>query len=251
MTGFRKVALALAIAPLALGLSACKKEAADSAGLSGEPIAKIAAPAGKSWADTVSVTPEGGYLMGNPNAPIKMIEYGALSCSHCAEFSEKGSAELRDSFVASGRVSYELRFFMLNQLDVPAVQLATCGGSPEAVIPLSEQFWAWQKTMFQNLQAAGQDKMQAVSQLPPAQRFGALAQLAGMDQFFAARGIAADQAKACLADVAKAERLVATANEQGQKYDITGTPTFFVNGKKLDMNTWEAIKPELERLGAR
>ena len=74
------------LAALALGLSACDK-ASDSAtgapSANSTPIAKIAPPAGKSWADTVTVTPEGGYLMGNPDAPIKLIEFGALSCSHC------------------------------------------------------------------------------------------------------------------------------------------------------------------------
>jgi hypothetical protein len=197
------------LAALAMGLSACGKSADTTAGApaaSSTPIAKIPAPAGKSWADTVSVTPEGGYLMGNPEAPIKLVEFGALSCSHCAEFAEKSFTKLRDDYVASGRVSYELRLFMLNALDVPAAMLATCG-SPESVIPLSEQFWAWQPNMFTNLQTAGDAQLQAAGNLPPNQRFGAIAKLAGMDKFFAERGIAADQAAACLADANKATTL--------------------------------------------
>ena len=249
-SAMRRIAIAIAIAPLALGLAACNKDATGTAAPSGAPIAKIAPPAGKIWSDVVVVTPDGGYQMGNPQAPIKLVEFGALSCSHCAEFSEKGSAEIRDNFVASGRVSFELRFMMNNFLDVPAALLATCG-SPEAVIPLSDQFWGWQKTMFETLQKSDQAQLQAAAQLPPEQRFVAIAAAAGMDQFFASRGIAADQGKACLADGARATKLAANAAAQGEKFKIEGTPTLLLNGLKIDGNTWEVTKVELEKAGAR
>jgi protein-disulfide isomerase len=241
----------LLAAGAALALAACgeKKDDAATTALSGDAIAKVAAPAGQSWAETYAVTPEGGYRMGNPNAPIKLVEYGALSCSHCAEFAEQSAAEMRDNFVASGRVSYEVRFFMLNALDVPATLLATCG-SAEATLPLAEQFWGWQKNMFANLQS-NEAALNAASQLPPEKRFAALAQAGGMDGFFTARGIAVDQAKVCLADTAKATKFVEATNKAGQELGITGTPTFFLNGKKLDGNTWAVIKVELEKAGAR
>ena len=75
MTGsrFRTIALALVAAPLALGLAGCgKKDEAAATAPSGEPIAKVAAPAGKAWGDVVTKTPEGGYLMGNPAARIPL-----------------------------------------------------------------------------------------------------------------------------------------------------------------------------------
>lgn len=242
--------LAFVAAPLALALSACdKKEDATGSAPSAEPIAKIAAPTGSSWSEKFTVTPEGGYLMGNPDAPIKLVEYGALSCSHCAEFAEKSFAKLRDEYVASGRVSYELRFFMLNAIDVPSVLLATCG-SPDATIPLSEQFWGWQATMFQNL-GANEALFQAAQTQPPQQRFGTIAKAAGMDQFFAQRGISADQGATCLADTAKAEKLVGQTEAAGKEYQISGTPTFLLNGNKVQPNTWEGIEPLLQNAGAR
>jgi protein-disulfide isomerase len=244
-------ALLLATLPLTLGLAACgdKTDAAGSEAASAEPIAKIAAPAGKSWTETFAATPEGGYVMGNPDAPIKLIEYGALSCSHCAEFSEKGFPKLRDDYIASGRVSYELRLFLLNALDMPAVLLASCG-SPEATIPLSEQFWGWQKNMFANLQK-DEAAFQRVSTLPVDQRFAGIAQLSGMSEFFASRGIAAAQGSACLADTAKATKLAATTEQWSKEYDITGTPTFFLNGSKTTVGTWAELEPLLQKAGAR
>ncbi len=249
-SGLRRIALALAAAPLVLGLAACNKDAGETAAPTGALLAKVAPPAGQAWSDVAVATPDGGYQMGNPQAPIKLVEFGALSCSHCAEFSEKGSAEIRDNFVASGRVSYELRFMMNNFLDLPAVLLATCG-SPEAVIPLSDQFWGWQKTMFETLQKTGDAQLQAATQLPSGQRFVTIAAAGGMDQFFASRGIAADQGKTCLADGTKATKLAADAAAQAEKYKIEGTPTFTLNGQKVEGNTWEAIKVELEKAGAR
>lgn len=244
-------ALLLAALPLTLGLGACDKkdDAAASGASSSEPIAKIAAPAGKAWTETFSATPDGGYLMGNPNAPIKVIEYGALSCSHCAEFSETGFPKLRDDYVASGRVSFELRLFLLNALDMPAVLLATCG-SPETAIPLSEQFWGWQRTMFANLQK-DEAAFQRISTLPVDQRFATLAQLSGMSEFFASRGIAAAQGASCLADTAKATKLAATTEQWSKEYDITGTPTFFVNGNKTSVAGWPELEAMLQKAGAR
>ena len=246
----RRIALALVAAPLALGLAACSKETSGAAAPSGEPIAKIAAPAGKAWTDVVVKTELGGYRVGNPDAPIKLVEYGALSCSHCADFSNKSSAELRDKFIASGRVSYELRLFMLNALDVTGSLLITCGAT-ETVPALAEQFWAWQPEMFQKLQTAGDAQMQAISRQPPATQFAALAKITGMDEFIKARGIAADQAAQCLADTKKATAFADATQKQGAEFEVTGTPTFLINGAKFDGNTWEQVKAHLEKLGAR
>jgi protein-disulfide isomerase len=248
-SSMRRTALLFAALPLALALAACKKEADATGAPTGAPVAKVTAPAGKTWAETVSLTPDGGYLMGNPNAPIKLIEYGALSCSHCAEFSEAGSVELRDAFVNSGRVSYELRYFMLNAIDVPAALLATCGPI-EAVIPVSDQFWAWQKDMFTALQA-NTALYESAASMQPAQRFATIAKAGGMDTFFAARGIAADQANKCLANVEKAGQLMAATEKAGRDLGVSGTPTFFLNGVKLDGNTWPVVKGALEKAGAR
>jgi protein-disulfide isomerase len=244
-------AVLLAALPLTLGLAACDKktDAASGETASAEPLAKIAAPAGKSWAETFAATPEGGYVMGNPDAPIKLIEYGALSCSHCADFAEKSFAKMRDDYIASGRVSYELRLFLLNGLDMPAVLLATCG-SPEATIPLSEQFWGWQKNMFANLQK-DEAAFQQVSALPVDKRFAGIAQLSGMSEFFASRGIAAAQGSACLADTAKATKLAAQTEQWSKEYEITGTPTFFLNGSKTGVGSWEELEPLLQKAGAR
>ena len=77
----RKTALIAAL-PLVLGLAACNKS---DEGKAAGPVAAVAPPAGKAWVDVIAKTADGaGVVMGNPNAAVKIVEYGSLSCPHCA-----------------------------------------------------------------------------------------------------------------------------------------------------------------------
>ena len=250
MTRFSLTALRLLSVPLILGLAACGGGGDDKSAPSGEPIAKIAPPAGKTWAETVVKTPEGGYRMGNPDAPIKLIEFGSMTCPHCAEFALTSHEELTSTFVESGRVSFEMRNFVTNPLDLTMSMMVRCG-TPETYFALLEQTYENQPAIVQTWSAASEAEVSRAASLPPTQRYGALARIAGLGEFYAARGIAVDQANACLADGAAAEALVKAASDQGAQYDITGTPTFVLNGRKIEQNTWPEIKAELEKLGAR
>ncbi len=253
MTRFRPLraaALALALIPVALGLSACGKKD-DAAAVADTALPKVAPPAGKQWSDVITATADGGYRMGNPDAPLKLVEYGALSCSHCAAFSAEGFPHLRDQYVNSGRVSYELRFFLLNPLDVPAVLLATCANTPETLIPMAEQFWAWQPTMFTNLKAAGNDVMQRVQALPANQRPAMLARVTGMNDFFAQRGIATEQGSTCLGDIGHATALANATDKATKEFNVTGTPAFILNGRNEDVASWDGLEPLLQKAGAR
>ena len=78
----------------ALALAGCGKGTTDQS-KEQAVVAKVAAPAGKQWSTTVTKTAEGGYRMGNPDAPIKLVEYGSRSCPHCKRFAEE-SGPLRD-----------------------------------------------------------------------------------------------------------------------------------------------------------
>ncbi len=249
-TRFHRIALGLLAAPLALSLAACGDKGGEAGGLSGDPIAKVAPPAGKAWTDMVVKTTDGGYRIGNPEAPIKVIEFGSLTCSHCADFAHESAPELAPVFVASGRVSYEFRNFVRDPIDITAAQLTRCG-APESFFALTEQVFAYQPQIFEKAQAAGNPAFEAAASQPEDKRGFAIAQLTGLADFFAARGVAIDQAKACLADGAAARALAEGAEKAGKDFDITGTPTFIVNGQKVEVNTWPELKARLETMGAR
>jgi protein-disulfide isomerase len=246
----RSIILMAAMATAALNLSSCSKEKEGTAGTSGAVIAKVAPPAGKVWGDVVAKTPEGGYRMGNPNAALKLVEYGSMTCNHCADFSEKSSAEMRDTFVASGRVSFEYRHLIRDPMDLAVVTLARCG-TPESFFPLTEQAYKYQATMFATAQKAGEGPYKAAMEAPPEKRAVALAQLIGLTDYFAARGIAKDQANACLANTAEASALAQRSQEQSEQYKIEATPTFLVNGSVIGSFGWEELRSKLQTMGAR
>jgi protein-disulfide isomerase len=242
---------ALLLLALPLALAGCGKEKAEDAavGESAAPLATVAPPAGKAWSDVISTTPDLGYRMGNPDAPIKLVEFASLTCPHCAEFAAKGFAPLRDKYVASGRVSFELRNFVRDPLDMTAAMLTRCG-SPVSYFALTEQVFANQPAMFEKAQA-GQAQAEAAAKLPENQRFVGLARAFGLGDFFAARGVSSDQAAACLAKGQDAAALAQAAQAQGGQHNITGTPSFLVNGNNANVSTWEELEPLLQRMGAR
>ncbi|MBX9897186.1 MAG: DsbA family protein [Qipengyuania sp.] len=247
----RPLALALT-APLALALTACgDKDATDPTAAALAPVAPVPAPAGTAWRDTVVETPEGGHLVGNPNAPIKLVEYGSLTCPTCAAFSEEGMEPLLSKYVDSGRVSFELRNFAVHgPVDIVLARLARCGAK-EAVVPLSDQVWKNLQSLTGPLQA-NQAAVEQAMNLPMDQRFAAMARIGGFYDFFASRGISADQGRACLADVPSLEKLAAETDRYAKQDQVTGTPTFTLNGRKLDgVNGWAALEPVLQRAGAR
>jgi len=249
MTKTRLFSLPLiALAPLML--LACSDDATPGgAAPAGEALPAIAAPAGQNWLDTVVITPESGYQVGNPDAPIKLVEYASHTCSHCAEFAANGKETLKSKYVASGVVSFEQRETFLNPFDLVIAGLAQCG-TKEQFHPLSDQVWGNLESVFAGLQGNTQ-AVQAAGNLPTNQRFAAIGKATGLLDFFAARGVSEDQGITCLTDQAKMEALVKSTEANNAKDQIQGTPTFFLNGKKLEGTTWEIIEPQLQRAGAR
>lgn len=229
-------------------LSACNgKGAAGDAGSNG--VAAIAAPAGTKWSETTAVTPDGGMLMGNPDAPVKLIEYGALTCSHCADFAKASKVELQ-ALVDKGTVSYEFRTFMLNPLDLPASLLAKCGG-PGPFFPIAEQLFATQSDWLGKTQSFTEDDQKALQGMKPMQLAQTLADKLGLVDFVQQRGIAAAKAKACLADANAIDAMEAIREKGMREFKVQGTPTFVINGvTQENTSTWDALKPKLMDAGA-
>jgi protein-disulfide isomerase len=237
----------LALAPLML--AACDDAATADGAANGEPIPAIAPPAGAQWADTVTVTPEGGYQIGNPDAPLKLVEYASHTCGACAGFAATGKPVLKDKYVSTGVVSFELRNLVRDPIDLSIATLVRCGAK-ENMQPLSDQAWASLEEIFGAVQA-NQSLYEAAANQPVNQRFVSIAQAAGLIDFFAARGLSADQSRACLADTAKVQAIADASNQQSEDLKITGTPSFLLNGKKLDVTQWAQLEPLLRNAGAR
>lgn len=246
MTPFRRIVLATT---LALGLAACGGDA-DEAPPAAEPVAAVAAPDGQAWSDTVSVTQQGGWKVGNPEAPISLVEYGSLTCPACAAFSQEGMQPLIQNYIGSGRVSYEFRSVPIHgAIDLLLTRLLECGPK-EAAVPLAEQLWGNLDQVIGGAQANPAGLERAMS-LPNDQRFVAYADAAGLYDFFSARGVSVDQARQCLSDFGAIQSLAERMQGQADTDEVTGTPTFFLNGRRIDGTRWVDVEPALQNAGAR
>lgn len=249
MTLRRLSHLALA-APLALALAACSSGGMEGEAASGEPVAAVAPPAGTTWSETASRTPEGGWLVGNPDAPIKLLEYGSVTCPACALFSTEGSAQLHEKYIDTGRVSYEFRSVLIHgAVDLLITRVLECA-PVEVAVPMADQVWANLDGVIAPFQANQAALEQAVT-LPENQRFVAMAQAGQLDQFFAARGISTEQTQACLADSAAVQALASKTQDMATQDEVQSTPTFFINGARIDSTRWAEVEGALQRAGAR
>ncbi len=249
MTFTRRILAASLAGTLALTLAACNTAEEAETSLEGEAIAAIPAPEGQSWVQTVNVSDEGGFVIGNPDAPLKLVEYASHTCGACALFSQTGASSLKQDYIPTGVVSLELRNLVRDPLDLTIAAMVRCG-SPELMQPLSDQAWASFDQIMNNAQANGA-AFQAASELPANQRFIGIAQAAGLIDFFAARGLSSDQARTCLADNASVEAIAAESQQNAIDDNVNGTPTFFLNGNRLDASQWAQLEPILQRAGAR
>lgn len=243
----RPIVAALA-APLTLALAACGEETAGVDALASEAIAPIPAPEGSNWSQTAVTTEEGGVRVGNPDAPIKLIEYASHTCPACANFSKEADTKIHE-YVATGVVSYELRNQVHDALDLTIAVLVRCG-EPSTFQPLAGQTWANLSEIIETAQGNG-EALQAAMGTQGDTRFQQIAEVSGLLDFFAARGISRDQANICLADTAVAEQIAENSETQSEELDVTGTPTFFINGTKLNGSSWAVIEPALQNAGAR
>ena len=133
------VSLALALAGCSGGAGNNQAAAASNAA----PLPQIAAPNNGDWSEITTLTDRGSYLLGNPNAPVKLVEYASITCPHCAEFAESAARPLRERYVRSGQVSWEYRPYMIFPTDPGIFLLLHCLG-PQPFFRVSEQLYAEQ-----------------------------------------------------------------------------------------------------------
>ena len=210
------------------------------------PIANVAAPAGQDWTQTVSET-ERGFLMGNPNAPVKLVEYASITCPHCAEFTTDGGAEGIQSYVRSGRVSWEYRPYMIFPTDPGLFSLLRCQGAG-SFFPLTEQLYADQRNWAVRGQTWLEANRTAVEGMNDQTRAATLVRETGVDAFFRQRGMTQAQIDQCLGNVANLQRISVDTQHAIQTDNPPGTPTFYINGAIQEgVGLWSALEPRLRQ----
>lgn len=238
------------ICSTALALAACGggSDGANVTAPAGS-VASVTPPAGKDWSQVVEKTAEDGYRMGNPNAALKLVEYGSRLCPGCQQFYLQSHEPLVERYVKTGKVSFEFRDFPVHgAVDLPSILLGHCV-TTEAFFPVMSQMFEAQPAFLEKQSQLSRERY-AQLQGDPVGLATWLAQDLGYMEFVQQRGVSAEKARACLSDRAAIERIAANAEKAGAE-GVSGTPSFFLNGKRLENNgSWTEVEAALKAAGA-
>jgi len=167
------------------------------------------------------------HVLGNPDAPITIIEYASLTCPHCAEFDKTELPKLKQAYIDTGKAKLVYRDFPLDGVALKASMIARC-------LP-SDRYFAFIDALFkqQNSWAYGGDPKTGLQRM---------ARLAGMSQ---------DTFDKCFDDKQLEDQVLQERLDGSRQFNIQGTPTLIVNGKTSDGNTFEDLDKMLKPLAAK
>lgn len=154
--------------------------------------------------------PLGELTMGPPDAKVTVVEYASMTCGHCAHFATEVWPEFKKKYVDTGKVYFVFREFPLDNLAAAASMLARCAGEGKT-FPLIEVLFEKQKDW-------------AFSEGNPVPKLFELAKQAGFTQ---------ESFDKCLTDQKLLEEVTAQRTRASEVFKVSATPTFFINGKRL------------------
>lgn len=166
------------------------------------PVAAVSTP---NKAALESVQP-GDHVLGDPKAPITVIEYASLTCSHCAHFHTQVLPDIKKKWIDTGKVKLVYRDFPLDQVAAKAAQIAECAGN--------DKYFGVVDIIFR-----GQPQWAAAAD--PLAELAKPLRIAGMGE---------NEIKACLANDAMSNAVI-NDYKGGEAMGVNSTPTLFINGQ--------------------
>ena len=173
------------------------------------PAASQAPQTSSDQAALLQVAPK-DRVLGQSDAPITIVEYASMTCPHCAHFANDVLPELKQKWIDTGKAKLVMRPFPLDQVALRAETLARCL-PPDRYYPMIE-------TLFKT-----QEKWAIAQDWRPA-----------LERTVRLAGISSKEFDACLANKALEDEAVQSRLTASTQLDVTGTPTFFINGKKFE-----------------
>jgi protein-disulfide isomerase len=149
-------------------------------------------------------------IFGNKNAPVELIEYASLGCGHCAHFHRESFPKIKAELIDTGKVRYVFKAFPGNQTTLQGAMLIHCASNKNREQLMSSLF-VNQRSWLNG---------STVSELK------AIAADAGIDN---------EEFYSCIENKELADRIVDNKKEASEKYNIRGTPSFVINGEKLEI----------------
>ena len=174
-----------------------------------------AAPARAAASDTVPMDklladgPLPDLWQGSASAPVTMVEYASMTCTHCAAFHAETWPTLKSKYIDTGKVRFVLREFPLDVFAGAGFMLARCVG-PDKRNALTDLLFDQQKNW------AFVDK--------PLEALAATVKQAGLSQA---------SFESCLQDQGMLDKVNAVRDRGAKEFGVNATPTFFINGKRV------------------
>ncbi len=168
------------------------------------PIA-VASSSAPNKAALESVQP-GDHVLGDANAPITVIEYASLTCSHCAHFHTQILPEIKKKWIDTGKVKLIYRDFPLDQIAAKAAQIAECAGN--------DRYFGVVDLIFRS-------QPQWATSADPLAELAKPLRIAGLGE---------NEIKACLANEAMSNAVIKDY-QGGEAMGVNSTPTLFINGQ--------------------
>jgi protein-disulfide isomerase len=163
-------------------------------------------------------------VIGSAKAPVTITEYASMSCPHCAAFGENVFPMLRSRFIDTGKVRFVFREFPLDPKAAAASMLARCIAKDD-----SEKYLDAVETLFrlqEQLVAQTKDTLFFVGKM---------------------KGMSEQDVEGCVKDQAQLDRLAADQQYALRELNVVSTPTFFLNGVKLQGSmSYEELEERLK-----
>lgn len=181
--------------------------------------AKDGAP---TTAELMKAGPLGDMALGNPDAPVTIIEYASLTCPYCHAFHVKTYPKLKKAYIDTGKVYYIVREFPIGRAAGAAAIATRC-------VPEEDYFALFDKYLKQRTEWVSQKV-----------RKDAIYKIA------AQTGLSRQAFDSCMAnqDIIDGLKWV---KQRGREFGVAGTPTFFINGEKVrGVLTFDQMKAKIE-----
>jgi protein-disulfide isomerase len=153
--------------------------------------------------------------LGDPNAPVTIIEYASFTCPHCAAFHRDDLPEVKKQLIDTGRAKFVFRDFPLDRRALAAGMMARC------IDPTGGQRYFGTIDLLFKAQSkwAVPDEDAFVNEML---KIGRLAGLKG------------DSLKACLENAELQDGILYDQKEAVERYKVNSTPSFVIIGKDED-----------------
>lgn len=148
-----------------------------------------------------------GHSKGNPEATVTVIEYASPTCPACKYWHDNVMKSVDENYVTTGKINFIYREYPLNEIDVVAYSLARCAGDDKFFEVLDDLFSSQDGIKAAARQGVVEDALKALG---------------------ARHGVT--DYEGCKNNI-EIRRGIADTFQTGEKYNVTGTPTFVVNEK--------------------